>query len=447
LGSAVGGGSPLPLGLRFAVLRVLLDARLFPTCFPVRSSGWRPLVRPVAPGRLASSARPGPVARLERGLMDFLGALGHDCAVEVDPAPRPLPLVRPAASVPIAPPMAADEIRRRFEDQRRDLGLLGGGSLPLGEPARAGSGARSGAEAVAHRERSPRHHSPAARDTVPVTTACIATVLPLPAPLVRDRLLAMRLDIGPWHHVLPLLRNASGSTLLVALSVPLTASVSGACLAHSRLSVRARVDVRIVGDGGGYGRGGAARPAPSAMERVLKKLDGVEKALHRSHAGSSSQSAPPAAPVAPLAALLPHNPVGSLARSAHPLPAGTGFVGAGGGDPWAQFALPRPLPAPRDLAVSARRSRASAFPPQMKPVPTATLAHLWSLAECLKRSPGGISGVVPVWHQGTSRLCAQQGAQAGSLLRFRDRRESVKVALHPPLSLALSLSRSLARSP
>ncbi|CAI7869137.1 unnamed protein product [Closterium sp. NIES-54] len=120
------------------------------------------------------------------------------------------------------------------------------------------------------------------------------------------------------------------------------------------------------------------------MEQVLKKLDGVEKALHRSHAGSSSQSALPAAPVAPLAALLPHNPVGSPARSVRPLPAGTGFVGAGGGDPWAQFAPPRPLPAPRDLAVSARRSRASALPPQMKPVPTATLAHLWSLAECLQ---------------------------------------------------------------
>ncbi|CAI7873530.1 unnamed protein product [Closterium sp. NIES-53] len=120
------------------------------------------------------------------------------------------------------------------------------------------------------------------------------------------------------------------------------------------------------------------------MEQVLKKLDGVEKALHRSHAGSSSQSAPPAAPVAPLTALLPHNPVESSARSARPLPAGTGFVGAGGGDPWALFAPPRPLPTPRDLAVSARRSRASAFPPQMKPVPTVTLAHLWSLAQCLQ---------------------------------------------------------------
>ncbi|CAI5487518.1 unnamed protein product [Closterium sp. Naga37s-1] len=71
------------------------------------------------------------------------------------------------------------------------------------------------------------------------------------------------------------------------------------------------------------------------MERVLEKLDGVEKALHRSNAASSSRSIPPSGRVAPLAALLPHNPVGSPARSDRPLPAGGGFVGAAGGDPWA----------------------------------------------------------------------------------------------------------------
>ncbi|CAI7856657.1 unnamed protein product [Closterium sp. NIES-54] len=376
LGSAVGGGSPLPLGQRSANLRTLLDASLFPACFPVRSSEWLPLLPPVAPGGSALSARPVPVARLERRPMDFLGALGRDCAAEVlwaVTAPRPLPPARPAASVPVALPASADEIRRRFENQRRDLVPRGGGSLPLGEPVRAGSVARSGAQAVAHRERSPRHRSLAAHNgkrksrrddrhadvrsqrslrspRSPRSPGCvasrsrsrdrrarIATVLPLPAPLVRIRLLAMRLDIDPRLHVLPLRRSANDFTLLVARSVPLTAS----------------------------------------------KVDGVEKALHRSHAGSSSQSAPPATPDAPFAVLLPHNLVGSPARSASPLPAGTGFVGAGGGDLWAQFASPRPLPAPRDLAVLARRSRVSAFPPQMKPVPTATLAHLWSLAGCL----------------------------------------------------------------
>ncbi|CAI7770645.1 unnamed protein product [Closterium sp. NIES-53] len=120
------------------------------------------------------------------------------------------------------------------------------------------------------------------------------------------------------------------------------------------------------------------------MERVLEKLEGVEKALHRSNAASSSQSIPPSGPVIPLAALLPHNPVVSPARSDRPLPAGAGFVGADGGDPWAQFVPPRPLPAPRDLTVSARRAHAFAFPPAMKEVPTATLARLWSLAECLQ---------------------------------------------------------------
>ncbi|CAI7793878.1 unnamed protein product [Closterium sp. NIES-54] len=120
LGSAIGGDSPSPLGLRSAVLRALLNARLFPACFPVRSSEWLPPVLPVAPGRSALSACPVLVARLERRPMDFLGALGRDCAAEVDPASCPLPPAGPAASVPVAPPACADEIRRRFEDQRRE---------------------------------------------------------------------------------------------------------------------------------------------------------------------------------------------------------------------------------------------------------------------------------------------------------------------------------------
>ncbi|CAI7773635.1 unnamed protein product [Closterium sp. NIES-53] len=413
LGLVAGGGSPLPRGLRCAVLRVLLDARLFPACFPARSSEWRPLVQPVAPGRLESSARPGPVARLERRPMDFLGALGCDRAVEVDLAPRPLPPARPAASVLVAPPAAADEIRRRFEDQRRDLGLVGGGSLPLGEAARVGSVARSGAEAVAHRGHSPRHRSPVAHDgrresrhddrragsRPPRSPRSLRSPRSPRRKVSRSR----SRDHRSYRHRSPAprssrprspARHASGYRSLAPRSPPLAKRPRLYSPRHTERSPdrqrqrglsRPQSPMHSSASGrahrgrwGGYGRGGAALPAPSAMEQVLKK------ALHRSHAGSSSQSAPPAAPVAPLAALLPHNPVGSPARSVRPLPAGTGFVGAGGGDPWAQFAPPRPLPAPRDLAVSARRSRASAFPPQMKPVPTATLAHLWSLAECLQ---------------------------------------------------------------
>ncbi|CAI5473483.1 unnamed protein product [Closterium sp. Yama58-4] len=116
----------------------------------------------------------------------------------------------------------------------------------------------------------------------------------------------------------------------------------------------------------------------------MDRVDGVEKALHRSKAESSSQAARPAAPVAPLAALLPHNPVGSLVHPGSPLPAGTGFVGAGGGDPWAPYVPPRLVPPPRDFAVSARRARRYAVPPAKKEVSTATLAHLWAIAECLQ---------------------------------------------------------------
>ncbi|CAI7828268.1 unnamed protein product [Closterium sp. NIES-54] len=117
--------------------------------------------------------------------------------------------------------------------------------------------------------------------------------------------------------------------------------------------------------------------------RLLDRLDDVEKELRRSRAGSATPSAPRAAPVVPLSALLPHNPFGSPARSERPLPVGMGFVGAGGGPPWARFAPPRPFPAPRDLAVSSHRARAFALLPPMKEVPTATLARLWSLAASL----------------------------------------------------------------
>ncbi|CAI5458074.1 unnamed protein product [Closterium sp. Yama58-4] len=120
------------------------------------------------------------------------------------------------------------------------------------------------------------------------------------------------------------------------------------------------------------------------MERVLQRLDGMEEAIHRTRAESSSRPARPPAPVVPLAALLPHDPEGSLVRPGRPLPAGAGFVGAGGGDPWAPFVPPRPAPPPRDYAVSSRRARASSGLPAMKEVPTATLAHLWLLAECLQ---------------------------------------------------------------
>ncbi|CAI5932260.1 unnamed protein product [Closterium sp. NIES-65] len=242
--SRVGADSPSPLGLHSAVLRALLDARLSPACFPVRSSEWLPQVPPVAPGRSASSAPLVAVERPERSPMDFLGAMGRDCTAESDPAPRPLPPARPAASVPVAPPASADQIRRRFEDQQRELARRAGRSVSPPEPMRAGSVLRSGAEAVAHQECSPRRRSSAARDN----------------------------------------------------------------------------------------------------KRESRRDD----------------------------------------RHERPLPAGMGFVGAGGGPPWAQFAPPHPLPAPRDLRVSTHRARASALLPPMKEVPTATLARLWSLAASLQ---------------------------------------------------------------
>ncbi|CAI5965601.1 unnamed protein product [Closterium sp. NIES-64] len=423
LGSVVGADSPSPLGLHSAVLRALLDPRLSPACFPVRSSEWLPQVPLVAPGRSASSAPLVAVERPERSLKDFLGALGRDCTAESDPAPHPLPPARPAASVPVAPAASADQIRRRFEDQQRELARRAGRSLSPPEPLRSGATLRSGAEAVAHQERSPRRRSSAARDDKRESRrddrhdAARSPLSPRSPRRVASR--SRSRDRRSYRHRSPPPRSSRQRSPARQTSrrrppaprspppakrqrlysprrgdrfpgrqrqqgpsrsqSPVRSSASG----HARRG-RARRGRR-----GGDCHGGKAGPAPSAMERrLLDRLDNVEKELRRSRAASASPSAPRAAPVVPLSALLPHNPFGSPARSEQPLPAGTGFVGAGGGPPWALFAPPRPLPAPRDLAVSSHRARAYALLPPMKEVPTATLARLWSLAASLRALSG-----------------------------------------------------------
>ncbi|CAI5933327.1 unnamed protein product [Closterium sp. NIES-65] len=256
LASVVGPDSPSPLGLHFAALRALLDPRLFPTCFLVRSSEWLPQVPPVAPGRSASLAPLVAVERPEHSPMDFLGALGRDCTAESDPAPRPLPPACPAASVPVAPPASADQIRRRFEDQQRELAWRAGRSLSV-------------RLAVAHRQLATISRRAAAmivtvrpvrrcllvrlvawrREADPVTAVRIVIVRPLTVHLASGRLLARRLGIGPQLHVRPLLQSTNGSTPLIAGTVFLAASVSRAHLARSRLCAQAQVGVRVVGDG------------------------------------------------------------------------------------------------------------------------------------------------------------------------------------------------------
>ncbi|CAI6002711.1 unnamed protein product [Closterium sp. NIES-65] len=340
--------------------------------------------------------------------MDLLAAPERGCSAVSDLAPRPLPPARPAASVPVAPMAAADQIRRRFEDQR-----------PAPAPARAESVVRSDAEAAARRERSPRRrstvargdgqeshraerhaeprsprkprspHSPrsprraASRSRSPDrrsrrhrSPGRQATHYRSPAPHVsRPRSPSARSPRTSKRQRLYSPRHGGRSPVRHRQRVPSRQQSP----AHSNASGRGRRGQR-----GGYGRGGTARQAPSELERVLRRLDGVEKALHRSNAEASSHSVLPAGPVVPLAALLPHNPEGSLARPGRPLPAGAGFVGAGGGDPWAAYAPLRPRSPPRDLAVSSRRTRAAAVLPRLKEVPTVTLARLWSLAESLQ---------------------------------------------------------------
>ncbi|CAI5996397.1 unnamed protein product [Closterium sp. NIES-64] len=332
--------------------------------------------------------------------MDFLGA--------------PLPPARPAASLPVAPPASADQIRRRFEDQQRELTQRAGRSLSPPEPLRAGSVLRSGAEAVAHQERSPRRRSSAARDDKRESRrddrhdAARSPLSPCSPCRVASR--SRSRDRRSHRHRSPPPRSSrqrSPARQTSRRQPPAPRSPPPA--KRQRLYSPRRGDrfpgrqrqqgpsrpqspVRSSASGrarrgrrGGDSRGGKAGPAPSAMERrLLDRLDDVEKELRRSRAGSASPSAPCAAPVVPLSALLPHNPFGSPARSERPLPTGIGFVGAGGGPPWAQFASPRPLPAPRDLAVSSHRARAYALLPPMKEVPTATLARLWSLAASLQ---------------------------------------------------------------
>ncbi|CAI5983267.1 unnamed protein product [Closterium sp. NIES-64] len=337
--------------------------------------------------------------------MDFLGALGRDCTAESDPAPRPLPLARPAASVPVAPPASADQIRRRFEDQRRELAPRAGRSLSPREPPRAGFVLRSGAEAVAHQERSPCRRSSAARDDKresrrndrhgaarsplsprlprreadPVTVVCIVIIRPLTVHLASGHLPARRLGVGPQLRARPLLQSANGSTPLVAGTVFLAASVSKAHLARSRLCARAQVGVRVVGDGG------VTVPAEKRVQRR-----------------------PQWSAVFWIGLMTWRRSFVARVRE-RPLPAGMGFVGAGGGPPWAQFAPPRPLPAPRDLAVSSHRALASALLPPMKEVPTATLARLWSLAasrQSLERILQESFDSMPLWLNTSGMLAA-----------------------------------------
>ncbi|CAI5938480.1 unnamed protein product [Closterium sp. NIES-64] len=450
LGSVVGADSPSPLGLHSAVLRALLDPRLSPACFLVRSSEWLPQVPPVAPGRSASSAPLVAVERPERSLMDFLGALGRDCTAESDPAPRPLPPTHPAASVPVAPPASADQIRRRFEDQQRELARCAGRSLSPPEPLRSGAVLRSGAEAVAHQERSPRRRSSAARDDKRESRrddhhgAARSLLSPRSPRRVAPRSRS-RNRRSHRHRSPPPRSSRQRSPARQTFGRRPPAPRSPPPTKRQRLYSPRRGDrfpgrrrqqgpsrpqspVRSSASGrarrgrrGGDIRGGKAGPAPSAMERrLLDRLDDVEKELRRSRARSASPSAPRAPPVVPLSALLPHNPFGSLARSEQPLPTGTGFVGAGGGLPWAQFAPPRPLPAPHDLAVSSHRARAYALLPPTKEVPTATLARLWSLAaslQSLERILQESFDSMPLWLNTSGMLAAVEADR----MKFTDR--------------------------
>ncbi|CAI5982669.1 unnamed protein product [Closterium sp. NIES-65] len=187
-----------------------------------------------------------------------------------------------------------------------------------------------------------------------MTAVRIVIVRPLTVHLASGRLPARRLGVGPQLRVGPLLQSTNGSTPLVAGIVFLAASVSRAHLARSRLCARAQVGVRVVGNGG---------VTVAAEKRVQRR---------------------PQWSAAFWIGLMTWRRSFVARVRERPLPAGMGFVGAGGGPPWAQFAPLRPLPAPRDLALSSHRARASALLPPMKEVPTATLARLWSLAASLQ---------------------------------------------------------------
>ncbi|CAI5951488.1 unnamed protein product [Closterium sp. NIES-65] len=162
----------------------------------------------------------------------------------------------------------------------------------------------------------------------------VVTVRPVAKPHTIDRLLRTCLARGPHLRVRRGRQSASGSTLLVTGADPLFASANASHLASSRPLTRMQVDVGVVGSGEGM----------DAAKLRVKRRPGLSAFSE----------------------------------------AGAGFVGAGGGDPWAAYAPLRPRSPPRDLAVSSRRTRAAAVLPPMKEVPTVTLARLWSLAESLQ---------------------------------------------------------------
>ncbi|CAI5488770.1 unnamed protein product [Closterium sp. Naga37s-1] len=162
--------SPTPLSPTLSSLTLSSPTLSSPTPLsPTLSSLTLSSPTPLSP-TLSSLKRPSgsttPPSGMEDHADDFIklqmalpSAHDRECTAESAPVLPP----RPAVSVPARPPAAADQIRRRFEDQRRPPGPRVADSPPR-VATRAESAVRSGALAEPHRGRSPRRRTPEPRD-------------------------------------------------------------------------------------------------------------------------------------------------------------------------------------------------------------------------------------------------------------------------------------------
>ncbi|CAI5973625.1 unnamed protein product [Closterium sp. NIES-64] len=253
-------------------------------------------------------------------------AHNRECTAESAPVLPP----RPAVSVPTRPPAAADQIRRRFEDQRRPPGPRVADSPPR----------------VANPRGSP---------------LCVL------APW-RSRTGGVLRVVGR----LSLVTNAARGGVKIAASVaPLV--VRGA--AAVPLGVVRRVTVphlaiRLAVIHPRADPQGVALLLASASDfaRALERLpDVLATALRESQAAIACRSVPPDAPRSLPAIVEVANRAVSPPRSVQQPPVLPGFVGAGGGPARGPYRDPRPRLEEAEYSCS-----------------TATLRQLWILSECLE---------------------------------------------------------------
>ncbi|CAI5519910.1 unnamed protein product [Closterium sp. Naga37s-1] len=318
--------------------------------------------------------------------MALPSAHDRECTAESAPVLPP----RPAVSVPARPPAAADQIRRRFEDQRRPPGPRVADSPPR-VATRAESAVRSGALAEPHRGRSPRRRTPEPRDErcegrredrrerrsprrqgsrsrspgrrSPSHRSPSRHSPRCHSPARRSSGRRTPARRSPRESPVKRQRRHSPSRRERSPALRPRSTSRPQSPARSWSNSRGRRGSR-----GGRGRGGRGRQSASDFARALERLpDVLATALRESQVATACRSVPPDTPRSLPAIVEVANRAVSPQRSVQQPPVLPGFVGAGGGPARGPYRDPRPRLEEAEYSCS-----------------TATLRQLWILSECLE---------------------------------------------------------------